>query len=469
MICVKHLKLSCHNRAASECIGNMQQPDEDFWKGCEGVEIAGQYYLEQLLGCGTFGGVFRSVQIVAGKHQSKRVAIKLMLSGVIQSKELEFAINLPSHQNLVQHFGGNNLKIGNFPMFYLVMELGDRTLTDLLKQCGQIPSLELKPIVRDIAQGLQYLHEVGSENSQDKKYVHRDLKLANVVQVGGIWKIADFGMAKALDRDTMMASRTAGGTLYYMPPELFQRGYVSTKWDVWSLGVMIVEMLTGHFPFDAMTQDEIERKIQRDSPDLQGVPVEWLDIVKSCLTKEHTRRWTAAKLLLEVEKVGVSVTQKPLSRLPPKTQTGKGGTIVAPPISSGSNKNYWLVIGILGLISGGGYLWSKNALPFMQTPVISSESSKESASKFFESGVKKYNEKNYLGALADYQEAIKFNSEYDEAYEKLGYLQYNLGDKKNAIISFKELVRIYQKQGRSKGDIENILVTIKMFEMDVQK
>jgi tetratricopeptide (TPR) repeat protein len=232
---------------------------------------------------------------------------------------------------------------------------------------------------------------------------------------------------------------------------------------------MIVEMLTGHFPFDAMTQDEIERKIQRDNPDLRGVPDEWLDIVKGCLTKDHTRRWTAAKVLLEVEKIGASVTQKPPSRLPPNPQTAKGGTIVAPSVSSGSNKSYWLVAVIIGLISGGGYLWSKNALPFMQTPIVSSDSSKESASKFFESGVKKEKEKNYLGAIADYQEAIKLNPDHDEAYKNLGNLQYSLGDKKSAIISFKELAKIYQKQGKSKEDIEKLLVVVKMFEMEVQK
>lgn len=455
----------------------MQQPDEDFWKGCEGVEISGQYYLEQLLGCGGFGGVFRAARIVAGKHQAKRVAVKLMLSGVIQAKELEFAINLPSYQNLVQHFGGNNLKIGNFPMFYLVMELGDRTLADLLKQRGQIPSLELKPIVRDIAQGLQYLHEVDSENSQDKKYVHRDLKLANVLQFGGAWKIADFGMAKALDRDTMLASRTAGGTPPYMPPEYFRDHYVSTKWDVWSLGVMIVQILTGHLPFYSMLQNteaadrELQRKIQRDSPDLRGVPDEWLDIVKGCLTKEHTRRWTAAKVLLELEKIEASATQKPLP--PPPDPNPDEATTVVPPLPPPdppiSKKIYLLIAVIIGLISGGGYLWSKNALPFMQTPVVFSETSKESASKFFESGVKKEKEKNYLGAIADYQEAVKLNPDFDEAYRNLGDLQYGLGDKKSAIINFKELAKIYQKKGKSKEDIEKILVGIKMVEMEVQK
>jgi hypothetical protein len=67
--------------------------DENFWKTCEGEQIANTYELEQLLGCGTFGGVFRSAQIANGKKLEKRVAVKLMLSGEIQQEELSFASN----------------------------------------------------------------------------------------------------------------------------------------------------------------------------------------------------------------------------------------------------------------------------------------------------------------------------------------------------------------------------------------
>ena len=284
------------------------QPDENFWKKCEGEQIANAYELEQLLGCGAFGGVFRAVQIANGRKLNKRVAVKLMLSGTIQLEELNFALDLPSHQNLVQHFTGNNVEIRGFPMFYLVMELADCTLADFVKKRGgQISSSEAKPIVRDIAQGLNFLHELDSGNSQDKRYVHRDLKLLNILQVGGIWKIADFGLSKALDRGTMQASKIAG-TPYYMPPELFRNRYVSTKWDVWSLGVMIIEMLTGHFPFESPYQDELERKIQIDIPDLQGVPSEWIDIVKGCLAKDHGRRGSAADVLTAIESSLIQVT-----------------------------------------------------------------------------------------------------------------------------------------------------------------
>ena len=158
------------------------QPDENFWKKCEGEQIAHAYEFEQLLGCGAFGGVFRAVQIANGRRLNKRVAVKLMLSGTIQLEELNFALDLPSHQNLVQHFAGNNVEIRGFPMFYLVMELADCSLADFVKKRGgRISSEEVKPIMRDIAQGLKFLHELNSGNSQDKRYVHRDLKLLNVL------------------------------------------------------------------------------------------------------------------------------------------------------------------------------------------------------------------------------------------------------------------------------------------------
>jgi hypothetical protein len=65
----------------------MQQSHKDKWKNCEGETIADQYYLEQLLGSGSYGGVFRAAQIVAGKKQSNRVAVKLSFFSVVMSRQ----------------------------------------------------------------------------------------------------------------------------------------------------------------------------------------------------------------------------------------------------------------------------------------------------------------------------------------------------------------------------------------------
>jgi serine/threonine protein kinase/predicted Zn-dependent protease len=399
------------------------QPDENFWKKCEGEQIANAYELEQLLGCGAFGGVFRAVQIANGRRLNKRVAVKLMLSGTIQQEELNFALDLPSHQNLVQHFGGNNVEIRGFPMFYLVMELADCSLADFVKKRGgQITSVEAKPIVRDIAQGLKYLHELDAGNSQDKRYVHRDLKLLNVLQVGGVWKIADFGLSKALDRGTMQASKIAG-TPYYMPPELFRNGYVSTKWDVWSLGVMIVEMLTGHFPFEAVSQDVLERKIQRENPNLQGVSGEWLDIVKGCLIKDYERRWAAADVLKALDSIGVTIPTKQPPTIP---QTKPSSQKTTPVRARPSRSNgLWGKAITIGLVCGVGFMIWQFVKP-----------------DFFSDGLKKYNEKDFKGAIADYNEAIRLKPDYADAYINRGAAKIELGDIQGAIADYNEAIRL---------------------------
>jgi len=423
------------------------QPNEDLWKRCEGEQIANAYELEQLLGCGSFGGVFRAVQIANGRRLNKRVAVKLMLSGTIQLEELNFALDLPSHQNLVQHFTGNNVEIRGFPMFYLVMELADFSLSDFVKKRGgRISSVEAKSIVRDIAQGLKFLHELNSGDSQDKRYVHRDLKLLNILQVGSIWKIADFGLSKALDRGTMQASRIAG-TPYYMPPELFRNGDVSTKWDIWSLNVMIVEMLTGHFPFESTFQDELDRKIQRENPNLQGVPSEWLDIVKSCLVKDHEQRWSATDVLTALDSMVESVSQNHSSTAPSsQTSSQKTKTAHARP---SKGKGLWSKALTIALLSSVGFMIWQLVKPVNVTSVTSPSSSpspKETVSSktaegFLNNGLIKANSKDYKGAIDDYNEAIHLKPDYDFAYVNRGNAKYGLGDKQGAIADYNEAIR----------------------------
>jgi serine/threonine protein kinase len=449
------------------------QPDENFWEKFEGEQIANTYELEQLLGCGTYGGVFRAAQIANGKKLEKRVAIKLMLSGKIQQEELNFALNLPSHQNLVQHFTGNNVEISRLKikMFYLVMELADCSLADFVKKRGgRISSVEAKAIVRDIAQGLKFLHELDGGNSQDKRYVHRDLKLLNVLQVGGVWKIADFGLSKALDRGTMQASKIAG-TPYYMPPELFRNGYVSTKWDMWSFGVMIVEMLTGHFPFEAggnanteVVIKELERKIERESPNLQGVPIEWIDVVKGCLVKDHERRWAAADILNVIESIGLSASIPPTipqlqSPIPQKTQLVH--------VTKSSSNGFLGMLTIIGFISGISFLIWHNVRAADQSPIISSPVSRKTATDLFDDGMKKYHKNDYKGAIADFNEAIRLKPDDAKTYNVRGLMKYYLADFQGAITDYNEAIRInpnyaeaYNNRGHAKtafGNLQEVL------------
>ncbi|MFN5260890.1 MAG: protein kinase family protein, partial [Pseudanabaena sp.] len=287
------------------------------------------------------------------------------------------------------------------------------------------------------------------------------------------WKIADFGLSKALDRGTMQASKIAG-TPYYMPPELFRNGYVSTKWDVWSLGVMIVEMLTGHFPFEAggnvnteVVIKELERKIQRENPNLQGVSSEWIDVVKGCLVKDHAQRWVAADVLKALDSIGVSTPQNKPPTIPqPKPSSQKTTPVHASPSSS---NGFWSkTLAIAALLCGVGFMiWQLvkpvNA-PFVTSP-SSSPSPKETVSsktaeQFFNDGEIKANSKDYKGAIADFNEAIRLKSDYADAYYNRGLVKSILGDQQGAIADYNEVIRLkpdfadaYYRRGGAKDEL----------------
>ncbi|MFM6214270.1 serine/threonine protein kinase, partial [Planktothrix sp.] len=95
-----------------------------------------------------------------------------------------------------------------------------------------------------------YLHH------QSEPIVHRDLKPGNVLRVGDKWRLSDFGLVKVIGKNSVMDTINLTGTAGYAPPEAYQ-GKVATAWDLWSLGIIIVEALTGRLPFSGNTLHEL--------------------------------------------------------------------------------------------------------------------------------------------------------------------------------------------------------------------
>ncbi|CAJ1386869.1 unnamed protein product, partial [Effrenium voratum] len=130
--------------------------------------------------------------------------------------------------------------------FYLLMELADSGLVDLLLRYPQrrVPEPMAATLFGQVAEGVKHLHQC--------KCIHRDLKPENILLVGSCPKICDFGWCAELED---RPRRTFCGTLDYMAPEiLFGEGH-STAADVWSLGVLLYEILTGHTPFQYPSVD----------------------------------------------------------------------------------------------------------------------------------------------------------------------------------------------------------------------
>jgi tetratricopeptide (TPR) repeat protein/TolB-like protein len=147
-----------------------------------------------------------------------------------------------------------------------------------------------------IAEGLQKAHEKGT--------IHRDIKSANImIASDGQAKIMDFGLAKLAGGTKLTKTGTTVGTIAYMSPEQARAGEVDHRSDVWSLGVVLYEMLTGQVPFRGDYNEAVVYSILNEAPEpvtalRTGVPMELERVVVKALEKEAGRRYQSAKELL---------------------------------------------------------------------------------------------------------------------------------------------------------------------------
>ncbi len=229
-----------------------------------GTLLAGKYRLESLIGRGGMGSVWRAEHLAL----SAPVAVKLLdqfdfagsaeaLSRFHREARAAAAIRSP---HVVQTFDHGVDETLGLP--FIVMELMDgESLADRLTRCGRVGPAEAARIFTHVARALSRAHEAG--------IVHRDLKPDNVFLVRNedeeIAKVLDFGIAKAqthaLGANSATATGTVMGTAYYMSPEQISGARVDFRTDLWALGVMACESLTGRRPFEAGTMGAITLKI----------------------------------------------------------------------------------------------------------------------------------------------------------------------------------------------------------------
>ncbi len=220
--------------------------------GLEPGAMVGEYRILKKLGAGTFGDVYAGEQPVIGKRVAVKVLNKRFASDpVVVSRFVAEAraVNKIRQRNIIDIFSFGTLPgVGRH---YFVMEwLDGSTLGELLARVGRVPVALVLPIVRGIADGLDAAHETG--------ITHRDLKPDNVFLARErdgtcLPKLLDFGIAKLLTDD--VTHRTGSGmvlgTPRYMSPEQARGKPTDHRTDIYALGVMVHEMLTGTAVFDA--------------------------------------------------------------------------------------------------------------------------------------------------------------------------------------------------------------------------
>lgn len=250
----------------------------------------GKYRILGPLGQGGMGEVYKAYQADLGRT----VAIKTLLAGEHASpdslerflREARVAAKLV-HPNIVQIYD-----IGaEGRLRYLVMEYVEgRTLKDLLAERGRLDVPSALRIARSVARALQFAHERG--------IIHRDIKPANILlDRQGRVRILDFGLAKSL---TEGGGLTAGGAMIgtpcYMSPEqaFAAPEEVDARADLYSLGAVLYEMLTGRPPFEGATVLAILRKIEAEEPAPPGLSPSIDALVLKALAKDPARRFQSA-------------------------------------------------------------------------------------------------------------------------------------------------------------------------------
>jgi len=232
---------------------------------------------------GGFGEVY-----FAHSDGGKEVALKLLHQ---QDHEIEVrgvtqCLNL-KHPNLVNLF---DLKTDAQGDHWVVMEyVAGSSLEDVLASFPDgLPLSEVRDWLSGLVAGVSHLH--------DRGIVHRDLKPANVYRENGVVKVGDVGLSKRLGSDGRRQHTQSVGTVYYMAPEV-AKGQYGPEVDVYSLGFMLSELITGKLPFTGETTAEILMKHLTAQPDLSPIPKSLRPTVARALEKDPRKRTPTARQL----------------------------------------------------------------------------------------------------------------------------------------------------------------------------
>jgi serine/threonine protein kinase len=271
----------------------------------EGDTLAGKYRIDKVLGAGGMGVVVAAHHI----HLDDRVAIKFLLPEALANREMvaRFAREAQAAVKIKSEHVARVTDVGTLENGapYMVMEYLDGSdLSAWLLERGALPIEQAVEFVLQACEAIAEAHSLG--------IVHRDLKPANLFVIrrpdGGLSvKVLDFGISKrtGLSGSAGSMTRTAAimGSPLYMSPEQMQSSKdTDTRSDIWALGIILYELLTGDAPFIADTMPELVLKIVSAPPPLlravkPGAPVGLERVILRCLERDRTTRYqTVAEL-----------------------------------------------------------------------------------------------------------------------------------------------------------------------------
>lgn len=263
----------------------------------EGRIIGNRYEIIERVGSGGMATVYKARDTILNRY----VAVKVLRDEFTTDEEFIKRFNTEAqsaarltHPNIVSVFDVGQ----EYNIYYIVMELiQGKTLKQIISEEGALPWKWTVNIAIQICSALEMAHKNG--------IIHRDIKPHNIIITeDGIAKVTDFGIAKAVSNSTITAFGTTIGSVHYFSPEHARGGYTDAKSDIYSLGVVMYEMITGKVPFDADTPVSVALKHMQEEPvepiKLNSkIPASINTIILKAMKKDASVRYASATEMMK--------------------------------------------------------------------------------------------------------------------------------------------------------------------------
>jgi hypothetical protein len=280
------------------------------------------YTIKRGIGRGGFGEVYFAVS-----DGGKEVAIKLIRHNLdIELRGVTHCLNL-KHPNLIALY---DVKQDDQDNSWVIMEYATgESLEEVIRRCPQgLPPEEAVEWMQGIAAGVSYLHDHG--------IVHRDLKPGNIFRDDGQVKLGDYGLSKFISCSRRSGQTESIGTVHYMAPEV-ANGRYGKEIDIYALGIVLYEMLTGHVPFEGESVGEVLMKHLTAEPSLAEVPDAYRDVIARSLAKDPERRFgSVGEMVASLPPLATTMAYRPVYREQRAAAEGASpGAPNVPPIPPG--------------------------------------------------------------------------------------------------------------------------------------
>lgn len=288
-----------------------------------GKVFDGRYLINRVVGVGGMAVVYEATELSSGK----RVALKMLKESISDNTQAlrrfineSKAVAMLNHPNIVKIV---DVSVKTEHKFIVMEYIKGITLRDYMNKKVKLGWQEATAFIAQILQALDHAHMKG--------VIHRDIKPQNImVMEGGIIKVADFGIAKIPNAETVTMVDHAVGTIYYISPEQAKGKKIDARSDLYSLGVMFYEMVTGELPFMAENSYAIMHQHIHDAPKpptqrVPQLPLGVEQIILCAMEKDAARRYQSAsqmhRHIIRIQQDPTLIFQRQTP--PPRTPTAE--------------------------------------------------------------------------------------------------------------------------------------------------